>query len=150
MNQFNPNEVVATGAAFLPGNLSEQPVPFDLPPHGLDNGGSLGLQHPYDYQFHTMLAQNQNIGMIEQSLANNESSDLGNSASSSNMDSNSHQLQRTFTDDLSMFLAPHPDYTLFDSNGDMVRNQGVPNMSSNLDFLNSGFEEMSQRSNFFS
>ncbi|XP_022006921.1 uncharacterized protein LOC110905606 [Helianthus annuus] len=145
MNQLNSNEVIA---AFPPSNLAEQPVPFDLPPHGLDNGGSLGLQHSYDYQFNTMLAQNQS--MIEYSTINNESSDMGNSASSSNMDSNLHQLQRTFTDDLSMYLAPHPDNALFDSNGIMVQNQGVPNMSSNLNFQNSGFAEMSQRSNFFS
>ncbi|KAI3794841.1 hypothetical protein L1987_37481 [Smallanthus sonchifolius] len=87
MKQLNPNHEVVPP--------SNQPIiPFDLPPNG----------HLNNFPFNTSLAQNPN--------ANGS----GGVESVSNNPGIQHQLQRTFTDDLSAFLSPHPPDTLFDSN----------------------------------
>ncbi|KAK1411031.1 hypothetical protein QVD17_37575 [Tagetes erecta] len=77
----------------------------NIQPSGLNDCGPLGLQHASDHPFTVVSAQDPNVGNSVQSPINDESGVL---SATCYMGSNPHQLQRTFTDELSAFLFPHP------------------------------------------
>lgn len=110
MDQVNEFEYLVEQEAAIINQLHNlngsdiQPVHTDVQPCGLNDCGPLGLQHASDYPVTVVSDQNPNVGMDDvQAPINDESGVL---SSTGYMGSNPHQLQRTFTDELTAFLFP--------------------------------------------